>query len=291
MRQLHIDAVAAGCHRTKDVAVMLVRILTSVVGAPLLLAVLFWCPEIAWAVVIAAVCTIAMYELLSALQLKKCIPLVSAAMLFAAAAPFFVYLPQYLWVYLLIVVGYAALLMCISVFCHQMLTMERVGTVFFLTLTSVLSLASLSYMRYMENGVLYILLTLVIPWMSDTGAYFTGTFIGKHKLCPQISPKKTVEGLIGGLLFSVLCAMLTGCLYSLAVTCNVAYGRIVVLAVVLAPLSVVGDLFASVLKRQNGIKDYGKLFPGHGGVMDRFDSVSAIALLLFTVVQFWPVVL
>ena len=269
---------------------MLVRILTSLVGAPLLLAVLFWCPEIAWAAVIAAVCGIAMYELLSALKLKSCIPLVGVSMLFALAAPFFVYLPKLLWVYLLLVGVYAAALMCIAVFFHEQLTMERVGTVFFLTLTSVLSLACLSYMRYMPNGILYILLTLVIPWMSDTGAYFTGTFIGKHKLCPKISPKKTVEGLVGGLIFSALCAMLTGYLYSLAVGCTVAYERIAVMAVVLAPLSVVGDLFASVLKRQNGIKDYGKLFPGHGGVMDRFDSVAAIALLVFTVVQFWPAI-
>lgn len=142
---------------------------------------------------------------------------------------------------------------------------------------------ALARLRFMQDGMAYVLLPMVISWMSDTGAYFTGVFFGKHKMAPIISPKKTWEGFFGGWIISVGLTLVFGVLYQAVAHVQLAVSplQMAVLAVPLAPLSVCGDLLASKIKRQYGIKDYGNIMPGHGGVMDRFDSVVFIAPMLY----------
>lgn len=149
-----------------------------------------------------------------------------------------------------------------------------------------------------EQGILYLVFLLGSAWWSDTGGYFTGMLCGKHKLCPEISPKKTVEGLIGGLVVAVLgnigmMALITwlssrGFGY-LTAPLTLHFGRICLLTPVLALLSVVGDLSFSIIKRTYGIKDYGNLMPGHGGVLDRFDSVLFITPAVYFIAVHWPI--
>ena len=153
--------------------------------------------------------------------------------------------------------------------------------VWLFTLYGTIGFVALARLRVMPNGLPYVLLPMVISWMSDTGAYFTGVCFGKHKMAPVISPKKTWEGFFGGWVISVGLTVLYG------VICNAIVGSTVfslpilaIMAAVLAPVSVVGDLVASLIKRRTGIKDYGNIMPGHGGVMDRFDSVIFIAPLV-----------
>lgn len=134
-----------------------------------------------------------------------------------------------------------------------------------------------------EHGLIYLVLGLCGAWLADSGAYFAGTFFGKHKLCPQVSPKKTVEGFIGGILVTGILFMLIGFGYSKIFprvseySVSVNYPMLFLLGMALAVVGTVGDLAASVLKRQCGIKDYGNIMPGHGGAMDRFDSVLFVA--------------
>lgn len=149
-----------------------------------------------------------------------------------------------------------------------------------------------------EQGLLYLAFLLGSAWWSDIGGYFSGMLFGKHKLCPEISPKKTVEGLIGGLIFAVLgnigimvlinrlAAQGIGYLVNLL---TLHFGRICLLTPLLALLSVVGDLSFSIIKRTYGIKDYGNLMPGHGGVLDRFDSVIFIAPAVYFIALYWPI--
>jgi phosphatidate cytidylyltransferase len=122
----------------------------------------------------------------------------------------------------------------------------------------------------------WVLFTLALVWAADTGAYFAGRFFGKVPLAPRVSPKKTWEGVLGGLIVSGL----------VATACSLWYGELhwpfIFLCVAVAAISVVGDLTESMLKRSAGVKDSGSLFPGHGGMLDRIDSVTAAApVLLF----------
>ncbi len=149
-----------------------------------------------------------------------------------------------------------------------------------------------------EQGILYLAFLLGSAWWSDIGGYFTGMLFGKHKLCPEISPKKTVEGLLGGLLFAILgnigIMALINQLSSqgigyLTTPLTLHFGRICWLTPLLALISVVGDLSFSIIKRTYGIKDYGNLMPGHGGVLDRFDSVLFIAPAVYFIAVYLPI--
>lgn len=267
---------------------MKTRIISGVIGAVLAVVVLFFLPAYALNVAAAALAVVAVFEMLNTTGLMKHKGVLTACAVYAAAVllyavPMAVVKPS--------TVLLAAALCILQVVQHEKLQIEKVAYAFFATLFITFSFASLATLRQMEHGLLYVLLTMVIPWMSDTGAYFTGTFCGKHKLCPKVSPKKTVEGLIGGVVISVGCTVLTAWLYqhfAMPSELAVVWVRLVLIALVLAPLSVFGDLFASIIKRQTGIKDYGNLMPGHGGVMDRFDSVLPTASLLYVAISYLP---
>ena len=132
-----------------------------------------------------------------------------------------------------------------------------------------------------QNGLYYLLLMFVFSSVCDMGAYFTGVSIGKHKLCPEISPKKTVEGAIGGIVSSMVFAIV------LMLFFNREPVQIIATAVFTIPLCIVGmlgGLFASAIKRSVQLKDYGNLIPGHGGIMDRLDSMLLIAPLLYVLI-------
>ena len=152
----------------------------------------------------------------------------------------------------------------------------------------ILAISSVSILR--ENfGLWHVWFVFIAAWGSDTGAYFVGRTIGKRKLAPKLSPKKTVEGAIGGIIIAAGLLVLYGFIlnsqniFNLTTTDYIALG---IFGATGAVLGQAGDLFASSIKRRIGIKDYGKIIPGHGGVLDRFDSIlfTAPATLIF--VQF-----
>lgn len=155
-------------------------------------------------------------------------------------------------------------------------------TCFATTFYIVFGFCAVVLLRDLPAGNYIYLLAFFGSWVTDTFAYFTGRFFGKHKLIPPVSPKKTVEGAIGGILFCVLFMLGYGLFVEKVlggVTAN--YLLLAIAGVVLAIVGMFGDLVASLIKRQFGVKDYGKLFPGHGGVMDRFDSVLLCAPCLY----------
>lgn len=140
------------------------------------------------------------------------------------------------------------------------------------------------------HGVAYLVLALSGAWIADSGAYFIGSLFGKTKLCPAISPKKTIIGFIGGICANVLffvifsgiyCSMMRG----RDITMGVNWFAAIIIGAVCAVLGTLGDLAASTLKRQLGIKDYGDIMPGHGGILDRFDSVLLVLPFFTAFVQ------
>ena len=137
---------------------------------------------------------------------------------------------------------------------------------------------------------------MATSWFNDAGAYFVGRAMGKHKLAPEISPKKTVEGAIGGVVCSIIfCAVyawafvyLARVYYEIDMTIN--WLGLVLFVPVGALAGILGDLSASIVKRQCSVKDFGNIMPGHGGVLDRFDSFLFVAPLLYTFVRMFPII-
>lgn len=136
--------------------------------------------------------------------------------------------------------------------------------------------------RNMEHGLVLVLLIFVSSWINDTCAYFVGRALGKYKMAPVLSPKKSIEGLIGGIVGAGVFGAVFGILFDKYVdTMNYAPLLFAVVGAVGALPAVIGDLAASAIKRNNDIKDYGKLIPGHGGILDRFDSIIFTAPIIY----------
>ena len=143
----------------------------------------------------------------------------------------------------------------------------------------------------LDNGRYVILLPFLIAFLSDTGAYFVGCRYGKRKLAPVISPNKSMEGVVGGLVFAVFGMLLYTFIMQIAFKMQVNYMLAIFYGIIGAAADVFGDLCFSVVKRQTGIKDYGNLIPGHGGILDRFDSMLVVAPLVELLLIILPVVI
>lgn len=176
----------------------------------------------------------------------------------------------------------------VVVFSRGKIQITDAAVLMMMTLYVTASFTSILCLRRGESGAHLFLLPFIGAWVSDTFAYFTGRLLGKHKLIPEVSPKKTVEGAVGGILFTGIAYGIFGAIIGVTGTGLVL---LVCSGFIISVISQIGDLIASVVKRYYGIKDYGKLFPGHGGVMDRFDSVIATAPVLYTISILFPTML
>lgn len=209
-----------------------------------------------------------------------------------------------LWYFL----GYKGILIALSLsicfalavftFKAEMELKDLLATIF--SLIYPMALVSLAFALSREfpcGGTFAISFAIFLPVFSDTIAYLVGSTLGKRKLCPSISPKKTVAGAVGGLLGSVLCAVTFFLLFDLYAVIPVGYVTFsdsvavravvfVVLGIVGGVLAEIGDLAASRIKRTMNIKDFGNIFPGHGGVLDRLDSIMFTLVMLFTAFTF-----
>jgi phosphatidate cytidylyltransferase len=153
-------------------------------------------------------------------------------------------------------------------------TFEEVG--FSVLGTIYVGLGFYYFMETRDAGLVYIFYSLFMIWATDSGAYFIGKALGKRKLWPEISPNKTIEGSIGG----VVCAVIVAVLFSVFSDIDVSLIQLLVITIVLSIFGQIGDLVESALKRHFNVKDSGRILPGHGGILDRFDS------LLFV----WPLI-
>ena len=166
---------------------------------------------------------------------------------------------------------------------------KKVAEIYMIVSYVVISFTALSLLRYIEHGKFVFFLVFIAAWGCDTFAYLVGTLIGKHKLIPEISPKKTVEGAIGGIVATMLLFALYGFLVGryLGNGTQPRYFVLMAYGFVLAIVGQIGDLIASAIKREHGIKDYGNILPGHGGIMDRFDSILAVSTVLIMLCEMY----
>ncbi len=272
---------------------MKIRVITGAVCGIAAIAMLLFFPAWAIRLLASAILFVAMHELLAAGNCEHN-GIRVAASLFAVACPFLDMIEGFylIWIALIVYMLVLAILLILS---HETLSFEQCAYVLAVSVTVVMPIGSLAYIRAIPtHGTAFLFFALIIAWFSDMGAYFVGSFFGKHKLCEKISPKKTIEGFVGGIVTAVLFGVLGAWIYQIvflnAAGQQVSYWLVALIAFVTAPISVVGDLFCSVIKRHRGIKDFGNIFPGHGGILDRFDSLIFVAPILYIFCQVLPLV-
>ena len=177
----------------------------------------------------------------------------------------------------MLILFYVMLLFALYIGQHEHIRFETMCSACFFTMVISFSMSTFIVMRdaTVDAPYLYVILGLGSAWIPDAGAYFTGRFFGKHPMAPRISPKKTVEGLIGGLLSGIIFYFAYSYGYAAVLGWEISFnnGNLLILGIVTSVAGVIGDLVASLIKRQCGIKDFGTIIPGHGGILDRFDSV------------------
>lgn len=269
---------------------MKTRILAGAGIVVVLLAVLFLAPTWISAIFVGAMAAIGSYELLWGTGLVKHKRLNVYSAVFAVAVTAWSYFGCPFAYGLLGILVYTAALFAEMMASKLQLQVKEA----MLCLTSGLLipflLASLVRISHMEQGKLMLVIPFIMAFFSDTGAYFIGVLFGKHKMAPVISPKKSWEGFYGGIAVAVLGMVL----YALALRqlwhLPASYGIALVYGLLGALGGIFGDLSLSVIKRQVGIKDYGNLIPGHGGVLDRFDSVLITAPLTEVLLMILPMV-
>lgn len=179
-------------------------------------------------------------------------------------------------------VAFLLLLMIFYVFSYPKYTIEQVAIAFFGLFYVVIMLSYIYQVRMLENGGVLIWLVFIGAWGSDTCAYCSGMLLGKHKLAPKLSPKKSIEGSIGGIVGAALLGVIFA--FSMRNYLGNISNMILTFGVICGTgsmISQVGDLAASAIKRNHDIKDYGTLIPGHGGILDRFDSIIFTAPIVY----------
>ena len=165
---------------------------------------------------------------------------------------------------------------------------NQIMAAYFCVLYAPVMFSFIYRIRMTEYGIYLVWMVFIASWISDTFAYFTGVLFGKHKLAPVLSPKKSIEGSIGGVAGSALAGALFGYLFATKVGQEVNLTLVcAVLGALGSIISQIGDLAASAIKRNQDIKDYGTLIPGHGGIMDRFDSVIVTAPIIYFLVYYF----
>jgi len=270
---------------------MLKRILSSVIGLPLLVIFVImggWPLKIA----VFGLIVIAMYELYDALS-KRRMSIHYVGYLFAAIYMYFIDNTNVGNVMMVILISFTLTVSILLVVFHNRITvMDCAATMFgFYYVTVLMSLVYLVREANGEQGLFLVWIIFISAWGCDTGAYFTGITLGKHKLIPSLSPNKTVEGAIGGVVFaSLLTVAYAAIMIHVSPLKRVSdfetfqlLLRYAVLGAGGAVFAQLGDLAASAIKRYTKIKDFGRILPGHGGVMDRFDSVLFTAPAVYLI--------
>lgn len=278
------------------------RLITAGVGLVLFFIVMVFYSSFIFDIILCLVALLIVHELLMAEKITQNTPLTVAGLLMATI-PFIVIGSRSLKENELIanlaptmIMGIVAVMFLILLKYHEKLPFEKIAFAFFVGLIVPFSMSTLIQLRNdygVIKGFYFTLLVFACAWGSDSGAYFIGRFFGKRKLSPKISPNKTIEGVYGGVISCILFVLAVTGVYSAysasqGVTIEFHWLSLLILSIVGSLSGVLGDLTASVVKRQTGIKDFGSIMPGHGGALDRFDSVLFVAPVLWVLFKVLP---
>ena len=273
------------------------RTISSIVILAIALALVIFSKYVAYPIGLSVLAVISVFEVIRVIGANKKLAVTIPAYTMAVVFPILSYLADKdNLLYLLLALAaamfvYLFWLLGISIFSRGKFGYPSAAEVFVAVLYVVVSVTSLSLLRYLDSevGVFFVVLVFVISWICDTSAFAVGVLLGKHKLIPEISPKKTVEGAIGGIVFTFIACLVYGFGIDLLLE-NISVNYIVLglCGALLPVVSQLGDLVASLIKREHGVKDYGTILPGHGGLMDRFDSVMSVSPILLIICLIFP---
>lgn len=277
---------------------MRTRLITAAVALCVLIPVLIFSDTWLFPIAVSVFCLMALFEMFRCVKLSGnlwiTLPIyLSAAFLVIGVRLFKNQLGFDTWTFIARVAVPCMLLVtlylfAVLVFAKGKVAVDSIAIAGFMSLYIVSAFMAILFLRDSASGAYTYLLIFIGAWITDSFAYFTGLLFGKHKLIPEISPKKTVEGSIGGILFCGAAFIIYGIAitYFVESATRMNLGLLFCYGVIVSVVSQIGDLSLSAVKRQYGIKDFGKLFPGHGGVLDRFDSILAVSLVLFVLNEF-----
>lgn len=277
------------------------RMITVVCGMAVLILILLLYKTPVLNAAIAIVSVIAVREMFNAAAINKSKALIAVSYVYAVALPFSGYLD---YTYIGVILSSALLLASFTIMLkeHETVSIEKLALCLVMTVLITASLTGLIFMRdtlksynLKDLALFYICLAFIGSWITDGGGYIFGKLFGRHKLSPKISPKKTIEGAVGGVVSTVAFSVLLLTAYrayltSLGTAANFNYLSIAGLSLLCAVVSIIGDLSASIIKRQSNIKDYGTILPGHGGIWDRFDSILFVIPIIVIWIKIFPVV-
>ena len=270
---------------------MLVRTVVGILFAIVYLTFLLVLPPVWLAIALAGVVALASYELLRAVKAAPrpymyfCTALSAAAIpvgFWAGVGSIVVY---GVTVFLLVTLFFTAIRHFESA--HEV-RYDQLMVCFFGGILVPVCLSALVQLRGMENGRFLVLLPVICANLTDVGAYFVGMFLGKHRGITKVSPNKSLEGYVGGIVFGCLVMMLYALVLRQFMGVEVSIPLMALYGIAGSAVTELGDLSFSLIKRQNGVKDYGNLLPGHGGMMDRFDSTVFAAPTILVLVWLMP---
>ena len=270
---------------------MATRIIVGLALGPVFLAALFFLSPIALAVIVAFIAGVASFELLRAAKVARHNGMYIFTALAAALIPLGHALGYGSWT-----VRAVAILLMAALFLPALgrygtqneIRFEHIIVCLFGGVGVPLFLSALVQLKRFENGQFYVLLPVICAFTTDIGAYFFGVFLGKHRGITQVSPNKSLEGYAGGILTGCLCMLLYGWLVGQFGGVEVKLPLMALYGLLGSAVTELGDLSFSLIKRQCAVKDYGTLLPGHGGMLDRFDSTIFASPMLLLLVEILP---
>ncbi len=266
---------------------MKTRVITGLVAFIVFIPFLIFAHTAAYTVFAVIVSLIGVLEMVHCRRMMSKLTLCTASLLYAVLTPILSrHLAMghgFMTMFVLCSALYVFFSVAAAVFSKGKLPFDQVAALVFTVVYIELGFCCLLYLRDVPFGVYLYLLPYLGAWISDIGAYFFGKFFGKTKLIPEVSPNKTVEGALGGILSTLVFMLLYGVFVRVIFKVHVNFFGLLFMGFFLSAVSMVGDLIFSLIKRTYGIKDYSRIMPGHGGILDRFDSVLATAPMTFIV--------
>ena len=269
---------------------MKTRIITGVIMLIVCLPVIIFSGTVLFPAFLSLMCLIGTFELLKCIRCEREYYISVPSLVLAVGFPLEVWFIKdkraLVFVTVAVVFVFVIYLMSVTVMMRGKVRLVDTGFRFTMLMYVIGGFSAAVMLRTLENGEYIFFMVYVVAFFTDIFAYFTGSFFGRHKLIPEVSPKKTVEGAIGGLIFGSASFALYGFIIHCISGLEPNYLFLCISGFSVSVISQFGDLITSLLKREFGIKDFGNILPGHGGILDRFDSVLAAAPALLLLCTF-----